>query len=175
MTGVHRKIDQREERRERKALIAAKLELSIEKELVERLAKGTYGDIYNFPEVPYQKALQSVEKEEEEEEVETEEESEEESITEYVEDLEEDEEEDIEDMEYIGNGNWGEDSASEEESAASEEESDDNESTSEDEKPAKQKPAVKQPKRGTRVEIEYEEEHEEEQKVQEETVAGMAW
>lgn len=171
MTGVHRKIDQREERRERKALIAAKLEHSIEKELVERLAKGTYGDIYNFPEVPYQKALQSVEKEEEEEE--TEEESEEESIMEYVEDLEE-EEEDMEDMEYVGNGNWGEDSASEEESAASEEESDDDE-TSEDEKPAKEKPAAKKPKRGTRVEIEYEEEHEEEHKVQEETVAGIAW
>ena len=51
LTRVHRKVEQREERREKKALVAAKIESNIEKELVERLAKGTYGDIYNFPEV----------------------------------------------------------------------------------------------------------------------------
>ena len=105
LVGIHRKVDQREERREKKALVAAKLSKSIEKELVERLAKGTYGDIYNFPEVPYQKAMESVQQEEEEEELETE--SEQESITEYVEDLEEEDEEDMEDMEYMGEGQWG--------------------------------------------------------------------
>lgn len=180
MTSVHRKIDQREERREKKAMIAARLEQSIEKELVERLAKGTYGDIYNFPEVPYQKALQSVEQEqqeEQEEEEETEEESEEESITEYVEDLEEEEEEeeDMEDLDYLGHGNWGEED-SDGESINDESEDGESSTSSEDEKRARKKPALKKPRQGTRVEIEYEEEHEHEHKqVQEETVAGMAW
>ena len=61
VVGIHRKIDQREERRERKALVAAKIEKTIEEELTQRLAKGTYGDIYNFPETSYNKALDKAE------------------------------------------------------------------------------------------------------------------
>jgi protein MAK16 len=173
MVGIHRKIDQREERRERKALVAAKIERSIEKELVERLAKGTYGDIYNFPEAPYQKALRTAEEgeeEEEESESEMESEDEEEGAVEYVEDLDSEEEEeedmevDMEDTEYRGDGQWGNKEGQDDDGSSAEDDDDDEDSSSDDDSKAKKKPVKKdkkaKPKRGPRIEIEYEEERE---------------
>mmetsp|Transcript_7478 Transcript_7478/g.9524 ORF Transcript_7478/g.9524 Transcript_7478/m.9524 type:complete len:340 (-) Transcript_7478:55-1074(-) len=198
MVGINRKIDQREERREKKALVAAKVEGTIQKELLERLAKGTYGDIYNFPEVPYQKALDDVGNEEEMEEEseieESEEEEEEDGMVEYVEDLEDDEslEGDMEDIEY-DSGDDDEDvsdeGSSEDDSGSSEDDDDDDDDddSSEDDsedgnkkggtkpkKPPKSvKPKQDKTRRGTRVEIEYEEE--EEEPMQQSIVAGSAW
>jgi protein MAK16 len=182
LVGIHRKIDQREERRERKALIAAKIERNIEKELIERLAKGTYGDIYNFPEMPYQKALDAVQEREDEDEVESatataedisddddDDDGEEmESMVEYVEDLEsEEEEEEDAEAEYLGNGEWGELADDNDESNDEDVDDDDHDDHDDDDskdvkKPtSKRKPNNNENKRGRpRIEIEYEEERE---------------
>jgi protein MAK16 len=160
VTAPTRKVAQREARREQKALVAAKISQKVEQELVNRLAQGTYGDMYNFAETAYTKALEQ--KEDDETEALSEEED---SIVEYVEDLEseeDEEEEDMEDLEYLGDGKWGE----------AKDGSDEDDDSSDDETPKKKKKKGTR-RKGDRVEIEYEEENEAEEEAMQE--AGMSW
>lgn len=190
LVGINRKIEQREERREKKALIAAHIENNIEKELVDRLAKGTYGDIYDFEEAGFQQAIEKLEEQQDDEEEESEEEydsEEEDGLVEYVEDLE-DEESEEEDLEEMAEGRWQDeddddddassDEESSEESSDDEDDSSDEESSDDGESPSAAKSKRDKRKRrprGTRVEIEYEDEEAEEEPMQEEAIAGSAW
>ncbi|KAL7276810.1 Protein MAK16 [Rhizina undulata] len=187
LVGVKPKLKRREETRERKALAAAKLEKAIEKELVDRLRSGAYGDKpLNVEENIWKKVLRGLERggdaerdvdedeEEEEQEWDEEEEEDEEGVgeVEYVSGDEELEEEELGDLE-----DWLEDSGASdfEEDEESDSEESDNESEEEapkktvigkgkapaaDEKKRKRGEAPQKPrKRGARIEVEYEEEN----------------
>jgi len=65
METINKRYEKRETKREAKALIAAKLDLAIEKELLNRLQQGTYKGIYNLDQQNFNEEL---EKEEEQEE-----------------------------------------------------------------------------------------------------------
>ncbi|PGH34174.1 protein MAK16 [[Emmonsia] crescens] len=169
------KIRRREETRERKAEAAAKVERAIERELIERLRSGAYGDRpLNVEEGVWKKVLRGLERQGEgerdedlDEGIEEEEEVEEEGVgeVEYVSDIDE-EDDDMEDMEDWLGGDSAEDDVEDEDDDDDDDESDDGseESSEADETPkkpvlgSKRKRAVPPPKprKGGRIEIEYE-------------------
>lgn len=116
MVGIKKKLDRREAVRERKALSAAHLERSIEKELIERLTSKAYGDApLNVNENVWQAILDrekraaaglnetelDMEDDETDEELENEEEGEFEDEREFVSDLSGDEDDGLSDLEDV--------------------------------------------------------------------------
>lgn len=138
LTVRAKKVIKREASREARAKKVAQLENVIERELVERLQKGVYGDIYNLPQNVFDSVLQKHGQNEE-----MEEESEDEEEIEYVEEDEElEEEEELEnEVEYVDDF---------EESEAELQDLEDIVPS------AATMPAPKSKKRGQYVEIEYE-------------------
>jgi protein MAK16 len=148
------KVRRREETRERKAEAAAKIERAIERELVERLRSGAYGDRpLNVEESVWRKVMRGLERtqegvvdedlddgieEEDEEELEYEREGEDRDV-EFVSDLEEsDDEDDMEDF-----TDWLGGQSGDEEAGASDDEDDSADSDADEEEEDEDTAALK--------------------------------
>ncbi|KAG6906694.1 hypothetical protein DXG01_012564 [Tephrocybe rancida] len=186
LIGVKKKLDRREAVRERKALSAAHLERSIEKELIERLKSKAYGDMpLNVNESVWQAILDREKKgavtneeledgeldmlddetDEEDEDMLEEEEEGEWGEREFVSDISEDEDDGLSDLEDVVDGDDDDDDSSE---AGSDDEVENAQPKTSLGKRKAAAPAPKPPrkrpdkktKRGPRVEVEYEQEME---------------
>lgn len=158
------KVRRREETRERKAESAAKVERAVERELIDRLRSGAYGERpINVEEGVWKKVLRGLERAEKGEELEEEEseaEEEGEAEVEYVSDL--DESEDEQEMEDFDDWLGGE-SPDESDDESEEDDSEEGDESDEDEPDTKAggkrkrgQPQPKARKKPPRMEIEYE-------------------